>query len=99
MGKLCLMTTIVSRKQLKKYLRLYQEELLQVMFITLGAGTASGDILDYLGLESTEKAVLFHVLEESVWERTKKNLRVKLQIDAPGEGIAFVVPLSSIGGK
>ncbi len=99
MGKLCLMTTIVSRKQLKKYFRLYQEELLQVMFITLGAGTASGDILDYLGLESTEKAVLFHVLEESVWERTKKNLRVKLQIDAPGEGIAFVVPLSSIGGK
>ena len=99
MGKLCLMTTIVSRKQLKKYLRLYQEELLQVMFITLGAGTASGDILDYLGLESTEKAVLFHVLEESVWERTKKNLRVKLQIDAPGEGIAFVVPLSRINKK
>lgn len=72
MGKLCLMTTIVSRKQLKKYLRLYQEEQLQVMFITLGAGTASGDILDYLGLESTEKAVLFHVLEESVWESTKR---------------------------
>lgn len=99
MGKLCMMTTIVSRKQLKKYLRLYQEEELQVMFITLGAGTASGDILDYLGLEAAEKAVLFHVLEESAWEKTKKNLRQKLQIDAPGEGIAFIVPLSSIGGK
>lgn len=99
MGKLCLMTTIVSRKQLKKYLRLYQEDELQVMFITLGAGTASGAVLDYLGLEATEKAVLFHVLEESTWERTKKNLRLKLQIDAPGEGIAFVVPLSSVGGK
>ncbi len=99
MGKLCMMTTIVSRKQFKKYLRLYQEEQLQVMFVTLGAGTASGDILDYLGLESTEKAVMFHVLEESAWENAKKNLRQKLQIDAPGEGIAFVVPLSSIGGK
>ncbi len=99
MGKLCMMTTIVSRKQFKKYLRLYQEEHLQVMFVTLGAGTASGDILDYLGLESTEKAVMFHVLEESAWENAKKNLRQKLQIDAPGEGIAFVVPLSSIGGK
>lgn len=99
MGKLCMMTTIVSRKQFKKYLRLYQEEQLQVMFVTLGAGIASGDILDYLGLESTEKAVMFHVLEESDWENAKKNLRQKLQIDAPGEGIAFVVPLSSIGGK
>lgn len=99
MGKLYMMTTIVSRKQFKKYFRLYQEEQLQVMFVTLGAGTASGDILDYLGLESTEKAVMFHVLEESAWENAKKNLRQKLQIDAPGEGIAFIVPLSSIGGK
>lgn len=99
MGKLCMMTTIVNRKQFKKYFRLYQEEQLQVMFVTLGAGTASGDILDYLGLESTEKAVMFHVLEESAWEKAKKDLRHKLQIDAPGEGIAFVVPLSSIGGR
>lgn len=99
MGKLCLMTTIISRKQLKKYLRLYEEEALQVMFITLGSGTATGDIMDYLGLESMEKAVLFHVLEEDVWQSTKKHLRQKLQIDAPGGGIAFVVPLSSIGGK
>ncbi|MCI8523067.1 MAG: P-II family nitrogen regulator, partial [Lachnospiraceae bacterium] len=99
MGKLCMMTTIVNRKHFKKYFRLYQDEHLPVMFVTLGAGTASGDILDYLGLESTEKAVMFHVLEESAWENTKKDLRHKLQIDAPGEGIAFVVPLSSIGGR
>ena len=69
------------------------------MFITLGQGTASGDILDYLGLESTEKAVIFSVLEEERWSGIKKDLRQKLQIDAPGEGIAFLVPLSSIGGK
>ena len=99
MGKLCMMTTIVNRKHFKKYFRLYQDEHLPVMFVTLGAGTASGDILDYLGLESTEKAVMFHVLEESAWENAKKNLRHKLQIDAPGEGIAFIVPLSSIGGR
>ena len=99
MGKLCMMTTIVNRKHFKKYFRLYQDEHLPVMFVTLGSGTASGDILDYLGLESTEKAVMFHVLEESAWENAKKNLRHKLQIDAPGEGIAFIVPLSSIGGR
>ena len=69
------------------------------MFIKIGRGTASGDILDYLGLESTEKAVIFSVLEEEKWSGIKKDLRQKLQIDAPGEGIAFLVPLSSIGGK
>ena len=99
MGKLCLMTTIVNRKQGKKYLNLYKEDNLQVMFNTLGAGTASGDVLDYLGLEATEKTVIFTVLEENSWSKTKKDLRQKLQIDAPGEGIAFIIPLSSIGGK
>lgn len=99
MGKLCLMTTIINRKQVKKYVNLYNEEKLQVMFFTLGSGTASGDVLDYLGLEATEKTVIFAVLEEESWVRTKKGLRQKLQIDAPGEGIAFIVPLSSIGGK
>ena len=99
MSKLCLMTTIINRNQRKKYVNLYQEENLQVMFSTLGAGTASGDVLDYLGLEATEKAVVFTVLEEESWIKTKKNLRQKLQIDAPGEGIAFIIPLSSIGGE
>lgn len=99
MGKLCLMTTIVNRKQGKKYLNLYKEDNLQVMFSSLGAGTASGDVLDYLGLEATEKTVIFTVLEENSWSKTKKDLRQKLQIDAPGEGIAFIIPLSSIGGK
>lgn len=99
MGKLCLMTTIINRKQGKKYVNLYKEDNLQVMFSTLGAGTASGDVLDYLGLEATEKAVIFTVLEENSWLKTKKDLRQKLQIDAPGEGIAFIIPLSSIGGK
>lgn len=99
MGKLCLMTTIINRKLSKKYLKLYEEDGLAVMFIALGAGTASGAVLDYLGLEATEKAVIFTVLEEESWLRVKKDLRRKLQIDAPDGGIAFVVPLSSIGGK
>lgn len=99
MGKLCLMTTIINRNQSKKYLNLYKEENIQVMFLTLGEGTASGAVLDYLGLEATEKAVIFTVLEEDSFGKVKKDLQKKLQIDAPGEGIAFIIPLSSIGGK
>lgn len=99
MGRLYLMTTIINRNLMKKYPSLYKEEGMQVMLITLGRGTASGDVLDYLGLESTEKTIVFSVLEESIWQKTKKDLQQKLQIDAPGGGIAFIVPLSSIGGK
>ena len=99
MSKLTLMTTIVDRNQVRKYLHLYEEEGQQIMLVTLGDGTASGDVLDYLGLEATEKAVIFSVLTDENFYKTKKSLKKKLQIDAPGGGIAFIVPFSSIGGK
>ena len=99
MGTLYLMTTIVDKKDAKKYVDLYQENDLNVMYLTLGAGTATNEVLDYLGLDSTEKAVSFSVLEENSWINIKKQLEKKLKIDAPGGGIAFTIPLSSVGGK
>ncbi len=99
MGSIYLMTTIVDRKIVNKYSDLFEENKLHVMYLSLGYGTAANDILNYLGLDSTEKAVIFSVLEESSWITIKKQLQKKLQIDAPGGGIAFIIPLSSIGGR
>ena len=99
MGSLYWMTTIVDRKIAKKYVELYNETGKTVLFVTLGTGTASSEVMDYLGLDSAEKAVIFSLQEEENWLETKKLLQKKLQIDAPGGGIAFTVPLASIGGK
>lgn len=99
MSNIYLMTAIVDRRDVNKYSDLFEENELNVMFLSLGYGTAANDILDYLGLESTEKAVIFSVLEESSWITVKKQLEKKLKIDAPGGGIAFIIPLSSIGGR
>lgn len=99
MSDVYIMTTIIDRKNSKKYIDLYKKDKLEVMYITLGEGTARGDILDYLGLEASEKMVIFNFVQQHDWMLTKKDLQRKLQIDVPGEGIAFLVPLSSIGGK
>lgn len=99
MSDVYIMTTIIDRNNSKKYIDLYKKDKLEVMYITLGEGTARGDILDYLGLEASEKMVIFNFVQQRDWMLTKKDLQRKLQIDAPGEGIAFLVPLSSIGGK
>jgi nitrogen regulatory protein PII len=99
MGNLYLMTTIMDRKKANKYLNLFQENNLHVIFWFLGYGTVSNEILDYLGLESPEKAVALSVLDEDTWFHTKKQLEKKLHIDAPGGGISFIIPLSSVGGK
>ena len=99
MGNLYFMTTIVERKDIHKYLDLFQENNLHVVFVTLGMGTAANEVMDYLGLDSAEKAVSFSVLEEENWQNIKKQMERKLKIDAPGGGISFTIPLSSIGGK
>lgn len=99
MSNLYLMTTVVDRKLAKRYLNVYQESGQQVLFLAFGTGTASSEILDYLGLEHAEKTVVFSVLEEEKWTMVKKQLQKKLRIDVPGSGIAFITPLSSIGGR
>ena len=98
MGNLYMMTTIVDRKIVNKFNDLYEKNNLNVRLWALGLGTASNDILDYLGLDNPEKAVAFSVIQEASWINLKKQLQKKLQIDAPGGGIAFITPLSSIGG-
>lgn len=99
MGHLYMMTTIVDRKIAKRYVELYEQNDNHVMFMAYGVGTATSDVLDYLGLDHTEKTIIFSVQEEQSWVSLKKQLEKKLKIDAPGNGIAFTIPLSSIGGN
>lgn len=99
MSQLYLMVTIASRNMTKKFSTFYEEMGLPVGFITLGSGTASSEILDYFGLDGTEKGILFHVITAETWKGLKRQLRLKMNIDVPGVGITFLIPLSSIGGK
>jgi len=99
MHTLSMMVTITSRNLTKRFVRFYEEMGLPVSVITLGAGTASSEILDYFGLDGSEKSVLFHVVTEEKWKEVKRQLRLNMNIDVPGIGIAFLVPMSSIGGS
>jgi len=98
MSELYMMVTITSRKVTKKFSDFYTKMNLPVSFITLGSGTASSEILDYFGLDGSEKGILFHLITDSKWKEVKRQLRLTMNIDIPGIGIAFLVPLSSIGG-
>jgi len=98
MSELSLMVTITSRKAARKFITFYENIGLQVSFSTLGNGTASNEVLDYFGLDGSEKSVIFHIITSDKWREVKRQLRLKMNIDIPGIGIAFLVPLSSIGG-
>ena len=99
MSELSLMITIVDRQRPRRFIEFYERSSVTKLLATVGRGTAASEILDYFGLEDNEKTILFSVLTGEVWKQVRRGLQSEMQIDVPGTGIAFTIPLSSIGGK
>ena len=99
MDELYMMATISDRNQARRFLAFYKEHGVTVTLITFGKGTAASEVLDSFGLEAAKKAILFAFVTGTEWKEIKSGLQKQIKIDIPGSGIAFIVPLSSIGGK
>lgn len=99
MSQLYMMISVTDRRRVNRFLSFYEKQGLECALITAGKGTAASEILDYFGLEGSEKGVLFHVVTGSVWKDVKRRLQREMKIDIPGTGVVFTVALSSVGGK
>ena len=99
MNELYMLVTIVDRKLTRRFTSFYEEQGMPVSVITVGSGTASSEVMAYFGLDGSEKSLLFHFITDTTWKTVKRQLRMQMQIDLPGVGIAFLIPVSSIGGK
>lgn len=98
MSELYLLTTITDRRRLPRFISLYQDGGIAVNLIALGRGTVS-DAAESFFLGNSEKAVCFALVTWDTWAAAKRLMRRKLQIDTPGVGVAYLVPMSSIGGR
>lgn len=99
MSELYLMTVIINRRQSKRFQDVLDRAGASLGVVALGRGTAASDVLDYFGLAASEKALLCSIVTLETWKTIKTELQKKLYIEVPGTGIAFIVPLSSVGGK
>ena len=99
MSRLYMMAAITNSNMKAQFKEFFEGSGQSVFFSTTGRGTASSEALDYFGLEATEKAVFLAVVTGEMWKKLKRGLITRMHIDVPGTGIAFVIPLSSIGGK
>lgn len=99
MSGIYMMMTIAKRTLGKNLQELYEHNRLDSLLCTLGRGTATSETLDYFGLEATGKVVMIAVVADDTWKRVKRDLEDQIQIDVPGTGIAFIMPLSGVGGR
>ncbi|MDR2029106.1 MAG: hypothetical protein LBP93_06170 [Treponema sp.] len=75
---------------------IFEQENVRFHFICKGKGTASSEILDLLGIGSTEKAVVICLEQDIMVPVLLKEVSKKLGLNNPGAGIAFTLPLSGI---
>ena len=99
MSRLYLMVTISNRNMRNKFQDFFQRHGSFVVFGSLARGTANSAILDYFGLEASEKVVTACVVTGQMWKQLKHGLIQEMQIDVAGTGIAFIIPMGSVGGK
>ncbi len=99
MGNMFYMIIITKREFEKAYHEFFKENEISMVLSDFCKGTAQKKTLDYLGIEKTEK-VMFHAIADCEHrDRILKSLVTQMEIEAAGNGIAFTIPLESIGGE
>ena len=96
MDSAVLMIVITDRSRGGEFAAWFQSQGAALVLSALGQGTAATEVLDYLGLEATEKAVLLLAAPRS--GRIVRRAARELWLDVPGRGILMAVPISSVGG-
>lgn len=99
MKDLFFLITIVRRKDAPEYEEFYRSEGVDVVYTATCNGTAHAKTLNLLGIERTEKSMLFSTVTGDTLTRLKRLLTTKMKIDLPDRGVAMAIPLSGVGGS
>lgn len=88
------MVTIVNKHSSDKIIKFFQDLGILCQIIAMGKGTAGSHILEYLGLATIDRELIFSMmpLEQSVSLLDK--LDSENYLDKKGRGIAFTIPVS-----
>lgn len=89
---------ITTEKSANMATEIFKEEGLHVKYNILAEGTASSEILDMLGLGSTEKRLLMTLAPKMVAENMLKKLHFDLAMSRADGGIGFTIPITSASG-
>lgn len=96
--KLKLLITVVNKAKAEFFMDYLQSYEINLQLSMRAKGTADSDLLHYLGLEDSEKQVIFSLVREDMAPKALQGLEEKFTTVRDGKGIAYTVPLSSVAG-
>ena len=96
--KLKILVTVVNRNKTEFFMDFLEGFEVNFQTAVLAHGTAQSEMLYMLGLEDSEKSVIFSVIREDRAQEILQGLDDKFQSVRKGKGIAFTMPISSVIG-
>lgn len=90
--------TIVDRSKAEYYLDLLQSFDVNMQTVLLAHGTADAKTLEYIGLASSDKALILSMVRADRIADIMNTLDSKFRTIKNGKGIAYTVPLTGIIG-
>ena len=90
--------TICNPKSLELLTEICSGLELAMTTVLHGRGTAVKSMLDILGIESSEKRILFTVADGAKTQKLIELAKERLYIGVPGHGMGVSVPIKSVGG-
>jgi nitrogen regulatory protein PII len=97
--RLKLLFLIIDWDRAKIVSDVFEKEHCRFVFMTKAMGTANSEILDLLGIGSTDKAVILCLENGTTTPQLIKAVRRKMGSRSTGAGIAFTIPLSGISAS
>lgn len=91
-----LLISIVNRGEDERLCELLNDFSVALTFSVQGMGTARSTVLNYLGIGTSEKAVMFSLIPESDEQAVLDEISNKMSLYLVGRGISFTVPLSAV---
>lgn len=93
-----LMVTIVARGMGDKIVEALRAHGIRFNLVQLGRGTADSELLNLLGLGSSEKDIVLSVVRDYRVAEAMEILKQDFDFNSPGTGVAFTIPIASVGG-
>lgn len=90
--------TITQRQNSSEYEEFYLSHGVRVNYSMPCSGTAHEKTLALLGIERTEKSILFSAVPGELLADLMRRLTIEMKIDLPDRGIAVAIPFSGVGG-